>query len=228
MTSPRRIVPLALAVVLVLALVACGGDGDGDDRSEGAPTSEASPDAGSTDGAPATDGSGSEGTPSTSDGGSSTTQPPFPGDEEPKTGEADGTGTAQLVAVRMAPQPGATRFVLEFAGDVQPGYDVRWVDGPITEDGSGNPVGIRGDAFLRVIVQPATGYDLEAGAPTYTGPPRLPGPAGGTVTQAVRTGDFESVLTWVLGATERAPFTVSALTAPSRLVIDVEALGASR
>lgn len=220
MTSSRRLLPFALAVVLALAAGACGGDDDGGGERGGETSTSAAPPGGGATSGP----SSAPGTTTSPDGGSSTTTAPaFTGDLEPESAQPDGTGTAQLVAVRLGSQPGATRFVLEFDGEVQPGYQVSWVDGPISEDGSGNPVDVDGGAFLQVLVQPATGYDMEAGAPTYEGPTRLAGPSGGSITEAVRTGDFEALLTWVLGAEERVPFTVTALTGPSRLVIDVQA-----
>lgn len=214
MTSPRRrLVPLLLVAVLALAAGACGDDGGDESTGDGSSTTTTSP---------STDGTSDPSAPPSSTGTDGTTTEPFAGDIAPKTAEPDGTGTAQLVGVRLGQQPGVTRFVLEFAGEEQPGYDVQWVDGPITEDGSGNPVAVEGDAFLQVLVQPATGFDLDAGVPTYEGPTRLAGPDGGAITEAVRTGDFEALLTWVLGAGERVPFTVSTLSSPSRLVIDLQ------
>jgi hypothetical protein len=208
---PRRAVP---AVVLVAALLGSGACGDdGDDDGAATTTTEAS----TTTTAP-------DATPTSADGETTTTTEavPFEGGVDPVTAEPDGTGTARLVTVRVGEQEGYSRFVLEFEGETRPGYDVRWVDGPITEDASGNPVAVEGGAFLQVIVQPASGFDLEAGVPTYLGPTRLAGPDEGAITEAVRTGDFEAVLTWVLGADERVPFRVSALGSPSRLVIDLE------
>jgi hypothetical protein len=72
-------------------------------------------------------------------------------------------------------------------------------------------------------MEPASGFDLDAGVPVFTGPDRISGAAAGTATvrEAVRTGDFEAVLTWVVGVGSRAGFRVSTLTSPSRLVIDV-------
>jgi hypothetical protein len=203
-----------IGVVLVAVLLgsgACGDDGDGDGATTTTTTTEAT----------TTEAPGST-TTTTGEEGTTAPAPTFDGSLEPVTAEPDGTGTAQLVAVRVGEQEGFTRFVLEFDGETRPGHDVRWVDGPVTEDGSGDPVALEGGAFLQVIVQPATGFDLEAGVPTYEGPTRLAGPEGGALTEAVRTGDFEAVLTWVLGAEERVPFRVSALGSPSRLVIDLQ------
>ncbi|HYI62992.1 MAG TPA: hypothetical protein VEW93_14460 [Acidimicrobiales bacterium] len=225
MVLRRPLLPAVLALVLALAVVGCGDD-DGDEGDGGTITTsvtttapaDTDTDTGST--SPSTD---DPGTATTDEApGTATTVPAFDGDEEAKSAEPDGTGTAQLVAARVGQQPVATRFVLEFDGEVRPGYEVRWVDGPITEDGSGDPVDLEGEAFLQVLVQPATGFDLDAGVPTYDGPTRLAGPTGGAVTEAVRTGDFEALLTWVLGAEERVPFTVSTLGSPSRLVIDLQ------
>lgn len=210
------------AVVLAAALLGAGacGDDDGDDdggAAEATTTTTTAP-GGSTSEAPTppTD------APATTGGATTTTAAPFAGDLDPKAAEPDETGTARLVAVRVGEQEGFTRFVLEFEGETRPGYDVRWVGGPIAEDASGDPVAVEGGAFLQVVVQPASGFDLDAGVPTYDGPDRLAGPEGGAILEAVRTGDFEAVLTWVLGAEERVPFAVSTLGSPSRVVVDVQ------
>lgn len=211
---PRRALSAVVVAVALLAAGACGDDDEGGDATTTTTTEAVAPSSseapGSTTEAPTT----SEGT--------TTTTAPFAGDLDPKAGDPDETGTARLVDVRVGQQEGFTRFVLEFEGETRPGYDVRWVDGPVTEDGSGNPVEVEGGAYLQVIVQPASGFDLDAGVPTYEGPTRIAGPAGGSILEAVRTGDFEAVLTWVLGAEERAPFTVSTLGSPSRVVVDVQ------
>jgi hypothetical protein len=91
-----------------------------------------------------------------------------------------------------------------------PGYRITYGTPPFTQDASGAPVAVRGNAFVVVRVQPAYGYDFENGRATYTGPKRIaPGDAN-HVTEIVETGDFEGVLTWVIGLDAKRPFTVEA------------------
>jgi hypothetical protein len=72
-----------------------------------------------------------------------------------------------------------------------------------------------------VRLEPATGFDFVKNRQTYTGPARIPA-AGGFVKEVVRTGDFESVTTWVIGVREQVPFTVQSAGAPiHRLTIIV-------
>ncbi|MCU1351895.1 MAG: uncharacterized protein JWM05_1104 [Acidimicrobiales bacterium] len=141
--------------------------------------------------------------------------------DTPKTAPPTGDGSALLTAVRVGRNKGFERIVFEFTGASAPGYRVRWVSGPITADGSGEPVDVRGPAHLQVIMEPASGVDMQSGKPTYSGPDRVPVSQAKLLRALVRTGDFENVLTWVAGASRSAPFRVSALRAPSRLVVDV-------
>lgn len=95
-----------------------------------------------------------------------------------------------------------------------PGYTITYGSPPFTQDASGAPVTIKGSAFIVVKVQPGYGYDFVANKPTYTGPKSITPPNTNHVTQIVETGDFEGVLTWVIGLTAKRPFTVEATGAP--------------
>jgi hypothetical protein len=53
---------------------------------------------------------------------------------------------------------------------------------------------------------------------TYTGPNRIPGEA--PITEVVKTGDFESVVTWVIGLDRVRPFLVTA--SDGVLFVDIE------
>ncbi len=131
--------------------------------------------------------------------------------------------TAPLSDVRVAAQSGYDRVVFEFEGDGLPGYAVAYVDGPVTADPSGAPVDLGGAEALSVRMEPASGVvqTQDEARESYTGPDRLAGPPGGVVTEVVRTGDFEAVANWVVATRTRAPFRVTTLTGPARLVIDI-------
>ncbi len=81
---------------------------------------------------------------------------------------------------------------------------------------------MKGTAALVVRMEPALDADLtqESAPRTYLGPQRFT-PGTAVVAELVRTGGFESVLTWAVGVDERRPFKVTRLESPARIVIDV-------
>ncbi|HEV8627280.1 MAG TPA: hypothetical protein VG034_22770 [Acidimicrobiia bacterium] len=93
---------------------------------------------------------------------------------------------------------------------------------PITEDGSGRRVQIKGSAFL-VVTMTAAGADLsqEAAPATYTGPASIEAADATRIQQVRRTGDFEAVLTWVIGLDKKRPFHVTTEGGPARVIVDV-------
>jgi hypothetical protein len=147
--------------------------------------------------------------------------PPF---ATTRTSVPASAGPALLSTVRAAHQEGFDRLVFEFTDRV-PGYEVSYVGRPVLEDASGREVAIEGAAVLRVKMVTASGVDLSTSGArtTYTGPDRLR-PSGTTVVRELaRSGDFEGTLTWVAGASVQAPFRVTTLSSPPRLVVDVRA-----
>ena len=93
---------------------------------------------------------------------------------------------------------------------------------PITEDGSGKTVPVKGTAFL-VVRFSAAGADLsqEAAPATYTGPASLEAADTTRIRQVRRIGDFEGVLTWVIGVDRQRPFRVTSQESPARVVVDL-------
>ena len=81
----------------------------------------------------------------------------------------------------MGRHEGYDRVVFQFKNTL-PGYKVEYVQPPLKEDGSGNPVEIKGNAFVVVRMEPASGFDLNTGegVMVYKGPSgstaRPPGP----------------------------------------------------
>lgn len=138
----------------------------------------------------------------------------------PVVAPATAKATALLDRVAVGRHEGYDRVVFQFRGDGLPGYRVEYVEPPLKEDGSGDPVAVAGSAFVVVRMDPASGFDLSSGEGelVYKGPKRLPGAS--VVKEVVRTGDFEAVLTWAIGLDAKVPFLVSTAASPSRLIVD--------
>jgi hypothetical protein len=141
----------------------------------------------------------------------------------PVSGAASGEDTALLERIAVARHEGYDRVVFQFRNH-RPGYRIEYQSPPFAEDGSGNPVDVAGNAFVVVRMEPASGFDVSTGEGelVYKGPRRINGADVGTsvVRELVRLGDFEAVLTWVVGLVEKVDFRVLALDHPARLVVD--------
>jgi hypothetical protein len=128
----------------------------------------------------------------------------------------------QLVATRADAHPGFDRFVMEFERGSVPSYRVSPQNSAqFYQDGSGEPISLAGNAGITVLAEQASGWDLETGQPTLTGPRRYT-PTGTTVLREVAsTGDFEGQVRWGLGLEGRACYRVFELSNPPRIVVDV-------
>lgn len=134
----------------------------------------------------------------------------------------DGTGgTGKLVDVRLGSRDGVDRFVLEFLDGV-PRYTIGYRPLPAYADGSGNVIPLPGATdLIQVTLIGATGGGWDGNAPTYSGPSTVTADTT-VVTEAKAAGDFEAVLTWVVGVRAKAPLRVMTLDGPPRLVIDLQ------
>lgn len=211
-----------LAVLVLSAapvLSGCGGRA-------GDPPEEAEPAA--TDAGP-----GAE--PAAPDGGArfepSTAGPDRPGDEvvEPAAVDHPWTvgivdvgggerGVSTLRSVRTARHDGFDRIVLDFGADPVPGYHLEYIDRPVRQCGSGDPVPLAGDAWLQIRTEPAYAHTPE-GAPTIADRARRPGHPN--VLELRLTCDFEAQVEWVAGVAYPGQYRVFTLRDPARLVVDV-------
>jgi hypothetical protein len=126
-----------------------------------------------------------------------------------------------LVDVRAGRHPGFDRVVFQFRGAV-PQHRIRYVD-QLVQDGSGNPVSVAGAADLEVVFHGANAH-AEDGTPSVS--PKRFSPGLTAVKEVAQIGDFEAVVSYGIGLDRRRPLTVSTLSGPSRLVIDVSTTGA--
>ncbi|MDI1447346.1 hypothetical protein [Polyangium sp. 6x1] len=127
--------------------------------------------------------------------------------------------TVELRSVRAGRHAGFDRTVFEFSGRALPGYRVEYIDKPVRRCGTGDPVTVAGDGWLRVRMSPARAHN-EAGLSTLSPVeqrPKLP-----VLLELTPTCDFEGELTWVLGVGSPNRYRVLELRDPPRIVIDVK------
>lgn len=141
---------------------------------------------------------------------------------EASTSDVSAVGTGgigHLATVRLAPQDGYDRLVFEFTDRV-PGYTIGYRPLPAQADGSGNEIPLpEASAMLKVALTPATGKGWGGDTRTHFGPSTVTANTA-EVTEATAAGDYEAVLTWVVGLRAKVPFRVAAFQEPPRLVID--------
>ena len=146
------------------------------------------------------------------------TPPIPPGTNLPAFACADaGGGTAGIAnetGVRVAPQAGYDRFVLQFDSNV-PAYTVKRQDNPVFKVGSsGQSITLSGTAGALVQVHTATGQN------TYNGPIDFVRADYMVLKEARLTGDFEGYISWGLGLSRATCLRTFTLIDPPRLVVD--------
>ena len=127
--------------------------------------------------------------------------------------------TPALTGIRAGSHPTYDRVVLDISGKA-PGYRVRYVP-VLTQDGSGFPVAVRGNARLQIVLTPTRAHTETSGASTLRTPARkrwfLP-----QVKETVLVGDFEGYVSVGVGLAAKKPFRVFTLSSPTRIVVDVQ------
>jgi hypothetical protein len=105
-----------------------------------------------------------------------------------------------------------------------PGYTISYEPASTAkiEDGSGRHLEIAGSAFLVVRLLNVMTAEIsgEQVKPTYTGPRRITPDGTRFVRELVKTGDFESTVTWVVGLDEKRPFKAQESPYSTSLLID--------
>lgn len=125
---------------------------------------------------------------------------------------------ARVTGVRTGAQDGYDRVVFDFEGALPGSESVQYVSG-LTQDGSGAPVPLNGQAFLKVVfsVTEAHGAGGASSIPQGTRvDPGLP-----TVKEVALAADFEGYVTFGIGLSGKAGFRVFELSNPTRVVVDV-------
>lgn len=127
----------------------------------------------------------------------------------------------RLLRIRSAQHPdeGYDRITFDFEGTL-PGYDVRYVAEAIA-DGSGEPVEVPGRRLLQIRFTPAQAHN-DAGTESVT--PRSKTLNYPMMEAYAITGDFEGVVTVVIGLDDVVGFRIGELPGtPGRIYLDVAA-----
>ncbi|MBF6521352.1 AMIN-like domain-containing (lipo)protein [Nocardia farcinica] len=144
---------------------------------------------------------------------------PAPVDAQPKRGTASPDAALTVAGIRIGRQPGFDRIVFDLGGKGTPGWTVEYTERAV-QDGSGRELDIPGRSVLEVRIT-GSAYPFDSGVSPYAGPdpatdPDVPGIA--VATPLV----FEGVTQSFIGVDgDRPAFSVSALSGPTRLVIDI-------
>jgi LPXTG-motif cell wall-anchored protein len=125
-------------------------------------------------------------------------------------------GQPQLLSVTVGHHVGFDRVVFTFDKHI-PGYKVNFV-GQIVQDASGEPIAVAGKAFIRVVFTSVA--SAQVGAPPA--PQGRQKPNFEQLREVVGAGDFEGYVSFGLGLAHKAGFRVNTLTAPDRVVVDVQ------
>ena len=190
---------------MLLLLTACGGD---DSAAPAAPQT-------TTPASPAPTAAPDDATPAPSPRPSEPASPPatgpttdsWPTDDVSAAFSGAVPPVPTLVALRFGshPQDGYDRMAFEFSE--LPGYQIGYRD-EIVYDGSGEPVGLPGQAYVQLVFNPAQAHD-EAGNSTLASPPVEPVSVGSAAVESyVLNGDFEGYVSIAIGLTTRAGFRV--------------------
>jgi hypothetical protein len=153
--------------------------------------------------------------------------PPFSGGTADQSSPAKPAQTMLMTALAINSTPCKDRIVFDFrpAAGQKPGFRVEYRPARVaqTEDGSGKHIAIAGKVFLVVRFEPAATADLSGSTLklTYNGPRKITTPGMHFARQVAKTGDFEAVLTWAIGLSEKRPFKLTSSGSPPRLTIEL-------
>lgn len=136
----------------------------------------------------------------------------------PFAGEGAG-GASHVTDIRVARHEGFDRVVVQFDRGL-PETELRQAIPPFTTDPAGQPLTVAGNVFVSLILRGASRGGTD-GPVTYEGPTDFT-LGSDSVVQVRMAGDFEAVMTFVIGLTAPPCYRIFPLSDPSRLVIDFE------
>ncbi|MDX1620027.1 MAG: hypothetical protein R3320_03495 [Nitriliruptorales bacterium] len=128
---------------------------------------------------------------------------------------------AVVTEVQITTHDGFDRLEFEIGGEMQVGWDVRYVESPRSQ-GSGDPVEVEGRAVLEVVLEPVVyPFDAPEGAEPYDGPKTLSPTVTSAIVHVVNDTIYEGRHVFFVGIDEVLPFRVQRADNPQRVVLEV-------
>lgn len=146
--------------------------------------------------------------------------PPGQGEWSTATRQAGKAGARASILreMRVGRNAGFDRLVLDFGDSPVPAYHIEYVDSPVRACGSGEPVPVAGQGWLRVRLEGARAHD-DAGVATVRDRQIV---ATTPVLREVEiVCDFEAQVEVVMGVQAPNPYRVLVVPTPNRLIVDV-------
>ncbi len=143
-----------------------------------------------------------------------------PTDALTKRGAPSSDAGVTVSGIRIGHQPGFDRVVYELGGAGTPGWIVQYADQAV-QDASGKLIDVAGNSILEVQIT-GSAYPFDNGVTPYSGPDPATDPSAPGVAGVYRSAVYEGTTQSFIGVhADRPAFSVSTLTGPTRLVIDI-------
>jgi hypothetical protein len=129
-----------------------------------------------------------------------------------------GAGASILRGMRVGRNAGFDRLVLDFGTGPVPAYQVEYVDSPVEACGSGEPVPVAGQGWLKVRLRATQAHDNAGNATVRDRQVVATTPV---LREVEIICDFEGEVEVVMGVQSPNPFRVLVVPTPNRLIVDV-------
>ena len=136
----------------------------------------------------------------------------------PREAGKAGANASILRGMRVGLNAGFDRLVLDFGDSPVPPYQIEYVDAPVRQCGSGDPVQVAGQGRLLVRLRSARAHD-DAGRATVRD--RRVVPTTPVLRHVEIVCDFEAQVEVAMGVHAPNPFRVLVVPTPNRLIVDI-------
>ncbi|WP_330181313.1 hypothetical protein OHB26_33825 [Nocardia sp. NBC_01503] len=127
-----------------------------------------------------------------------------------------------LTNISLSATDKADRVTFQFTGAAVPGWAVHYVKQAVSNTSTQSEFPVTGQSIIEVLIREAAN-PFESGVPPYSGPPIVTDPDLRTIGEVRYASALRGVTQAFIGlATPQRAFRVTALTDPTRIVVEVD------